>query len=348
MATQSRSRTQLEQEESEPPQLIPIRNPDRSLTLAAGSSEAQEKFLQFMGLTKTSIVIQEDNVFEEWEAQVIATALNHVEMLQDFEGDPYFTPEEWRKHQEKISGILDGLYEVAVVTDSLSVDSQLATEYRDCKIPRCTCIAHQSELEAAWKLIDIPNRLTDDWGSKLAHGLLPEIFKRGNVNGMQLDVEDCKQGGMYAVNYILQLPSGESTQFTGWPDFTISRRYMPCAERRITLAYNRRARTLGVGEVESPVTKDKTKAFAQAGLYGVGQLANSSRQKMAVVILYKDKSAQVAVASTHLPSIPLQLSVGDVKYQFVSRADSMSLKDPDDLQEFARILVSTMNWAASP
>jgi hypothetical protein len=103
-----------------------------------------------MGLTKTSIVIQEDNVFEEWEAQVIATALNHVEMLQDFEGDPYFTPEEWRKHQEKISGILDGLYEVAVVTDSLSVDSQLATEYRDCKIPRCTCIAHQSELEAAW------------------------------------------------------------------------------------------------------------------------------------------------------------------------------------------------------
>ena len=130
---------------------------------------------------------------------------------------------------------------------------------------------------------------------------------------MQLDVENCKQGGMYAVNYILQLPSGESSQVTGWPDFTISRRYMPCAERKITLAYIRRARTLGVGEVESPITKDKTKACTQAGVYGVGQMANSSRKKMAVVILYKDKSAHVAVASTHLPSIPLQLSVGDVK-----------------------------------
>ena len=103
---------------------------------------------------------------------------------------------------------------------------------------------------------------------------------------------------------------------------------------------------MGVGEVESPITKDKTKAFAQAG---VGQLANSSRKKMAVVILYKDKSAKMAAASTHLPSIPLQLSVGDVKYQFVSWADSISLKDPDDLQEFARILlVSTLKWAALP
>ena len=61
---------------------------------------------------------------------------HRFETHQDYEGDTYFTPEEWRKHQEKISGILDGLYEAVVATESLSVDSQLATEYRDCKIPR--------------------------------------------------------------------------------------------------------------------------------------------------------------------------------------------------------------------
>ena len=61
----------------------------------------------------------------------------------------------------------------------------------------------------AWKLIDIPDILTDDWGSKLANGFLPEIFKRGNVNGVKLDVEDCKQGGMYAVcSYPVENPTG--------------------------------------------------------------------------------------------------------------------------------------------
>ena len=63
---------------------------------------------------------------------------------------------------------------------------------------------------------------------------------------------------------------------------------------------------------------------------------------MAVIILYKDKSSQVAVVTTHLFSIPLQFSVGDVKYQPVGRADSMCLKDHDELQEFSRILMSTI------
>ena len=69
----------------------------------------------------------------------------------------------------------------------------------------------------------------------------------------------------------------------------------------------------GVGEIESPVTTDKTKAFAQAGIYGVGQLASSSHNK----------------------------------YRFVGRADSMSLKEPDELQLFAWILVSTIKWVLS-
>ena len=342
---QSRLEVKNDDNDDGSPQMIPVRtNPGKGLALAAGSSEAQEKFLQMMGLTITSINVQKENLFEDSEAETIATALSHVAML-DTEDDPYFTPDQWSAHQSQMEGVLHGLYDVATSTVCLAEDSPLASAYKECTTPRCKCIAHQSTQDLIWKLIDIPDKLTDDWGNKLAHALLPEIFRRGDVNNVE--VEGCSQGGLYAVNYILQLLSGEACQFTGWPDFTVSRRYMPLSERRIMMAYHRRARIQGVGEIESPVTTDKTKAFAQAGIYGVGQLANSSHKKMAVIILYKDKSAQVAVASTHLAAIPLQCSVGDVKYQFVSRADSMSLKDPAELQLFARILVSTIKWVSS-
>ena len=118
----------------------------------------------------------------------------------------------------------------------------------------------------------------------LVTNLLPEIFRRSNL---KIDIEDCKQGSVYAVNYILQLPSGGSEQFTGWPDFTISRRYLPTAKRRQLRAYSRRRRIGGIGQIESPTTKDKTKAFAQAGIYGVGQLARTTQKNMAVVIIFK-------------------------------------------------------------
>ena len=77
---------------------------------------------------------------------------------------------------------------------SFTEESPLATAYKECKTPRCKCIAHQSKVDVVWELIDIPSSLTDDWGSKLANALLPEIFKRGNVN---IKLEDCKQGSIY-------------------------------------------------------------------------------------------------------------------------------------------------------
>ena len=115
---------------------------------------------------------------------------------------------------------------------------------------------------------------------------------------------------------------------------------MPYAEQRTLQAYNRRARICGIGEIES-VTQDKMKALAQAGIYGVGQLITEADD------LYKDKSAQVAVVTTHLPSIPMNFSLGDVKYQLVGRLDSLSLKEETELQEFAKLVVSTIRWVAS-
>ena len=344
MATNLRSKKTVKS--AGPPQLIPTKR--SKLALAASSSEAQEKFLQLMGLTKASITIQEENIFQDEEAQVIATALSHVAMLDNDADDPYFTPDQWRLHQKKVDGLVEGLYEAAVLGSSESLSEAdkkgFVAAYSDYKQPRCKCVAHQSALEVVWKLIDMPQKLTDDWGNKLARNLLPQIFMRSDVH--KVDLEGCKQGSLYAVNFILQLPSGESNQFTGWPDFTISRRYLPYAEQRLKMAFNRRSRVKGVGEIESPVTKDKTRALAQAGIYGVGQLANTAQNKMAVIVFYKDKSAQVAVATTHLPSLPLECSLGDAEYTFVHRVDSLSLKDPQELQEFARILVSTIRWVA--
>ena len=52
----------------------------------------------------------------------------------------------------------------------------------------------------------------------------------------------------------------------------------------------------------------------------------------------------VAVASSHQPSIPMEPSNGAVSYKFVGRVDALLLKNPAELQEFARLLVSTLAW----
>ena len=136
-----------------------------------------------MGLTKASIDIQQENIFEDQEARVISTEINNSVMIQDKVEDPCFTPEEWRKHEKKIEATMDQLYETLVLKEGLTEDSLLNTQYKECKMPSCNCIAHQSDQQLVWKLIDIP----DDWGSKMANSLLPEIFKRAN-----LEVADCK------------------------------------------------------------------------------------------------------------------------------------------------------------
>ena len=162
-----------------------------------------------------------------------------------------------------------------------------------------------------------------------------------------MDVEGCRQGTPHAVNFILKLPSGESQQLTGWPDFTVTRRYSSYAEHHILRSFRTRRtqRLHGVGEVQSQDTKTGT--IAQAGMYGVGQLAKRRVSRMAVVILYKDKSVQVAVASLQQPVDPAthENAIGTVQYTLVNRLDALSLKAAKDLQLFARIFVSTLKWA---
>ena len=134
-------------------------------------------------------------------------------------------------------------------------------------------MAHSSHLEWVWKLIDIPEPITDDWGSKLVQVVFPHILKSAGLEDR--DIEGCRQGSSHAVNFIVQLPSGELQQLTGWPDFTITRCYIPYAEKRILRSYcvRRSQRFHGVGEVQSQETKTGTIAQAGMNMYGIGQLA---------------------------------------------------------------------------
>ena len=334
------------------PQLIPVRKPIKGEANAASSSDAKKAFLHLMGLTKADIQLLEGTVCDQTTAELVATALNHVALLPDAE-DPYFTPDQWDKLTEKAKETLRGFAQLVQGGEVPPSDHPLFDEYSAVETPTCKCIAHANlQYEWIWRLLDIPEPVTDDWGTKLACALILLILETAAQHRLlpACSVESSGSGSLYTVNFILQLPSGLAQQFTGWPDFTVTRRFTPLAQERIVTAYSyskRSQRLCAIGEIQSPPGNSnctKTETFAQAGIYGVRQLVRNAQKKMAVIILFKDKSAQVAVATAHSPVVPLQGSVGEVEYKCVERLDSLSLKDPSELQEFARILVSTMKW----
>ena len=63
-----------------------------------------------------------------------------------------------------------------------------------------------------------------------------------------------------------------------------------------------------------------------------------------MIVFIKNKSVQVAVATNQEPSTPIENSKGEVSFKYVARIDPMSLKDTEDVQEFACILISTLKW----
>ena len=101
----------------------------------------------------------------------------------------------------------------------------------------------------------------------------------------------------------------------------------------------------GIGEIQSPpgiTEKSKTAAIAQAGIYGVGELTRTN--KVTIVVIFKDKSAVVAVSTIKPVEISLPNSLGEPSFQFVNRIDAMSLKNPAELKEFCNILIATLQY----
>lgn len=181
--------------------------------------------------------------------------------------------------------------------------------------------------------------MTDDWGRKLVTTLLPIILQASN---MKCDVETCGQGTPHYVNFGLKVPSGEFFHFTGWPDFTITRSLYQCQKR-----------LAGVGETQSrpgSTHKAKTAALAQGGIYGVGQLVHNNTSKMPVILVFKDKSAQVLIASTtstasSTASTSASTSTTNpniVQYEYVGGPFSISLKEVEGVQNFANYFVAAL------
>ena len=187
------------------------RVPKGMISLAAGTSEAQQKFLKAMGLIST-INIDISAVMSETEASIFSCALNHFQVnpeeladpyfVNEVElSDPYFTKEEWNKVvlQRKLSfathfGLMTSTLTSAktLLTDVIkkkpnfpveSAEECVKDAERCVENPpivenhMCECITHRVEEDLnrfTYPLIEITPPLDDDSGYRLASSLLYE------------------------------------------------------------------------------------------------------------------------------------------------------------------------------
>ena len=280
------------------------------------------------------MTLNSENIIDDLTATLWATALNHKDMYDEESPilNPFFTPEQWKL---KTDAILQ-MVEIIMTSDDRTITQNNLDDYRLLSLSTCQCVAHTNPKGGVVEMIDIHEPLNDDSGNKLASILIPLILEKAGLADT-VSFENCKRGSPYTINYILQLSNGESTTFTGWPDFTIITKSAPI--------HRRSARLAGIGEIQSPpgiTEKSKTAAIAQAGIYGVGELTRTN--KVTIVMIFKDKSAVVAVSTIKPVEISLPNSLGEPSFQFVNRIDAMSLKNPAELKEFCNILIATLQY----
>ena len=148
-----------------------------------------------------------------------------------------------------------------------------------------------------------------------------------------------------SVRYVLQLPSGENVLYVGHPDFYVRRKIslQVREDGEDVLATEETVR--GVGEVQSPpgcTTKAKNRALAQSGIYTFGMLARTvGTSKLATVVLYKDISAHIALASIERVKDAGD-EVGEVVFKFIGSPNPFNLRLAEDLRDFSNIFVSAL------
>lgn len=139
-------------------------------------------------------------------------------------------------------------------------------------------------------------------------------------------------------------PVGQSAFFSGWPDFQIYQRFSQ-EERRLGVNLGLEETVRAVGDIQSPPGTSRTaknRTFAQAGIYTVGQFGNtSSLTKLATVILYKDITAHVALATINRAKDSKEV-IGDVTYKLVNSVNVFDLKVKEDLQAFSSVFVTAL------
>ena len=279
--------------------------------------------------------------------QRLSCALTHKRVYDRNLTDPYFTEEQW---QSVLDALLDDatdiVGEVVAIVENVSTIREKGKNWLERKgnIPLCTCKAHKCQdpdfyTDVLGALVTIQPPLNDDTGSLFANVLLTHILKAANLR--RLTIHGSKGGTVGSVRYILRLPSGTEYVYRGWPDFLVCQHFS--LEERTQLSAEETVR--GVGEIQSPrgtSTEVKNRAFAQAGIYTLGYFCNTMvMQKLTTVVLYKDMTAHVALATIDRSKGEAEL-VGDVTYKVVYSFNPFNLQKQEDLALFASVFIATL------
>ena len=347
------------------PQVIPIVNPIKGESMAASNSESQQIFLQAMGLI-ASEVIHYEPVLSEETAAIMSSALNHIMIQEEDLNDPFFTPEEWEKVQRNRKVLLDALLKERCYSQQYSIESVESVESgggeggeggeenvddiikKYMETCQCECAAHNDDelFVVTSDLFEIVAPLTDDSGNTLAGCLLPVILKSAAMKNMKFSTT--KAGSCDTVNYILQFPSGQVSMFTGWPDFTMMQHYSR-VERRLGTDFFKTGKIRGVGKIQSPPgnsLETKMATVAQAGIYTIGQFSKlrqvKKKRKLASIVLFKDITAQVALATIDPAMATSEDSIGGVTYRIVDSLHGYRLYDATELSKFASVFIATL------
>ena len=134
--------------------------------MGASTPEVRELFLQLEGLTESRIQVDKCNVLSDELANIISEGLDHTvrfdwdNSADNFTGDPYFTSARWEMRNQRDRKCWGELLTMNR-DETLPGNEMVQAQMEQCTAG-CKCSAHQSNLEWAFRLIEIPQPVTDD------------------------------------------------------------------------------------------------------------------------------------------------------------------------------------------
>ena len=307
--------------------------------LAASSKEAQQQFLELVGLCEEVHAMQEtETVLTHEEALLMATALQHeprdfVTRMGFEQPDRWFTEEEFDKYLEKVATVNAHMHETIQIKQ-LPSDASLAV-YNSTLRATCGCVAHTSELSWVKELIDVATPINEYSGGIIATFLLQQILASTKTN---VTVEKCSQGSPFSVAYAIKTTKME-VKFSGWPDHTFLSSPGDTGQR-----IPKCNRLVGVGETQSPPGKSLqalSAAIGQAGIYALGNLIRKGGPggKLVVVVLSKVKTVVVLLMKLHEDILSF-------KFADAKSVAGFDLKDVHSLKHFALVMKRSLQWQA--
>ena len=121
------------------------------------------------------------------------------------------------------------------------------------------------------------------------------------------------------------------------------------AERRLGKDIFKQSRVRGVGEIQSPPGSSfdiKMATVAQAGIYTVGQFTKHrqivKKKKLAGIILFKDLTAQIAMATLDPALANEENSTGGVTYQILDSIHGYKLNNSVDVSRFSSVFIAAL------